>query len=278
MCHVKVPPVPPVSPVRPVRDLIYDVGLCHGEDTSLYLALGYRVVAFEASAEHCSNARERFADDLATRRLTIVEGAIAESNRETVTFYLHPINDEWGTTDRNWAERNKIYGESRPVTVPAIHIEEWMRKTGVPYFMKVDIEGADFLCFEALKAFEERPYYVSLESNKTDWKELTEEFKLLESLGYDSFAVVQQQALRKTSTRRLTSQSGSFGADVGPWESAEVAIARYQKIFRRYRTLGDSSFMNRHRLTRKILGPIESISPYPLPGWYDTHARHRSAD
>ena len=38
----------------PYRDLIFDLGMFDGSDTSFYLAKGFRVVALEARADLCA--------------------------------------------------------------------------------------------------------------------------------------------------------------------------------------------------------------------------------
>jgi FkbM family methyltransferase len=262
-------------------DLIYDVGLHRGEDTAMYLAQGYRVVAFEASTENCAHCRERFAGEIVSGRLTIVEGAITDGDADTVTFYTHPTVSVWGTIDPQWADRNRGQGESEPVTVAAVAFSSWLAKTGVPFYMKVDIEGADRFCFEALRAFDDRPAYVSLESTKA-------EFDLLEELGYNRFAVVQQATIGG-STRTATTRSGRsisyhmedeasglFGRDLKRWESRNRALRRYEAIFVLYRLLGDGG-VRRYRLGTRILDRLEGLLPVTLPGWYDTHAQHASA-
>jgi FkbM family methyltransferase len=270
-------------------DLIYDVGLHRGEDTAMYLAQGYRVVAFEASAEHCAHCRERFAGEIVSGRLTIVEGAITDGDADTVTFYRHSAVSVWGTLDPKWAERNRVSGESQPVTVDAVDFSTWLAKTGVPFYMKVDIEGADRFCFEALRAFDDRPAYVSLESNKTERSCLKAECDFLKELGYNRFAVVQQATIGG-STRTVTTRSGRsiahhmedgasglFGPDLMRWESRNRALRRYEAIFVLYWLLGDDSRLRRYRLGTRVLGRLEGLLRVPLPGWYDTHARHHAA-
>jgi hypothetical protein len=46
-------------------------------------------------------------------------------------------------------------------------------------------------------------------------------------------------------------------------------------IFRDYRHYGDDS-ARRTLLGRKILKRIQKITGRPMPGWYDTDARHAS--
>lgn len=270
-------------------DLVYDVGMHRGEDTAYYLAKGFKVVAFEAApdlVEHCSN---RFAAELESGALRIVAGAIVdpagdEAAEGSVRFYRHPSLTMWGTTDADWVQRREFVGEFEEITVPAVDLVETLAETGIPHFMKIDIEGADTLCLAALEQFESRPKFVSIESEKFDFDALEGEFDTLGALGYSRFAVVQQGSIpgtKVTTTNRRGSPisyrferdaSGGFGPDVGPWLSREQALRRYRSVFREYRMFGETSPVRKFRLGRIILGQLPRMTKKSWPGWYDTHA------
>jgi FkbM family methyltransferase len=268
-----------------VKDLVYDVGLHKGEDASYYLAKGYRVVGFEANPELAEFCRSRFRSESASGQFSLIEGAIDASGSATVRFYRHPTVSVFGTTDADWVRRNSRIGDSSVVEVRSVDIAACIRDTGMPHFMKVDIEGADRLCFEALRQFRARPQFVSMESTKVSFEALSSEFDLLESLGYGRFAVVQQARMKghELRTARLTGEplsyrfeadaSGPFGGDVGPWIDRAEAMEQYRRIFRRYQVLGDESPIRRTRVGRRLLGEISKHVGVALPGWFDTHAR-----
>jgi hypothetical protein len=98
-----------------IDDLVFDVGMHLGEDSAYYLAKGYRVVAVEANPELADAGRRRFDREISAGRLTIVEGAIADTDRPTITFYRHPTESVWGTADPDWAGRNAHMGESESI-------------------------------------------------------------------------------------------------------------------------------------------------------------------
>lgn len=266
-----------------VEDLVYDVGAHKGEDSAYYLAKGYRVVAFEANAELVRGCEARFAEEIAAGRLTLVEGAITDEQAPTVRFYRHPLST-WGTTSDEMVARNLMVAASEAVDVPAVRFAEKLRQTGMPSFMKIDIEGSDMLCLRALLEFDRRPRSVSVESHKTDWSHIEAEFSLLQRLGYDRFAVVQQGDIagQTLETRRLDGSalrfrfeqdaSGPFGGDVGPWLDYPAAIKRYRRVFLAYRLIGAKSRLRRTRVGRRLHGIALRRLRRPLPGWYDTHA------
>jgi FkbM family methyltransferase len=269
--------------VQLVEDLVYDVGAHKGEDTAFYLAKGYRVVALEANGELIRGCERRFATEIGEGRLTLVEGAVTDSEEPTVRFYRHPLST-WGTTSDEMVARNLMVAASEAVDVPAVRFAELLRETGMPSFMKIDIEGSDMLCLQALLEFEQRPQSLSIESHKTDWGRIEQELALLERLGYDRFAVVQQGDIpgKSLQTRKLDGSpltfrfeehsSGPFGSDVGPWLSHAAAIAQYKRVFLAYRLIGAKSRLRQTRVGRKLHGWALRRFKRPLPGWYDTHA------
>ncbi len=177
-----------------------------GEDTAHYLRKGFRVVGFEAHPRLVDACRERFAAEIANGRLEIISGAITDADREAVTFYINPRMSGWGTVR---SSRNDVLGPRVELTVPAVDFARCLREHGVPYYLKIDIEGSDMLCLEALLDVEpeQRPRYTSIEAGQRIWSGVQRQFDLLERLGYTRFAVVQQAMMRRR-YRRITTREG----------------------------------------------------------------------
>ncbi len=263
-----------------------------GEDSAYYLRKGYRVIAFEADPALVEECRARFADEIADSRLTIVSGAIVAAPPEgsTVTFHRHTGRSVWGTIDAGWAERNALPGRTEAVEVPAVDFGACLERYGIPQYLKVDIEGADRVCLQSLRAFEGRPAYLSLEADRTDLAALSEELTLLEALGYDRFAAVQQKGVAGTElvttdlqgrsvTHRFEEESsGPFGEDLtAPWGDVTATLRRYRRILTIQRTFGDRSLFGRNAAGRRVRQALSKLFRTPLPGWYDTHAKHAGA-
>jgi FkbM family methyltransferase len=263
-------------------DLIYDIGMHTGEDTAFYLKKGFRVVAVEANPALCEKAAARFADAVRDRRLTIVNKAIARE-AGPVTFYRNLDVSVWGTIDPSWADRNRRHGtSSETITVDATTMPELLAQFGVPYYLKIDIEGMDMIALEGLAGIAERPSDVSIESDKDSFKALRREFETFVALGYDRFKIVDQTLVPQQKMPLPAREgnfcahdfeegaSGLFGEEApGAWLTAEEAIAAYKRIFLRYVLTGDDPLIPglSVRLLRR-LGYRAS--------WHDTHAR-RSA-
>jgi FkbM family methyltransferase len=275
----------PIGSLPPLKvfeaDLIYDVGLHKGEDSEFYLKKGFRVVAIEALPSLAQIATQRLREYVRLGQLIILNVAVAEKDGP-ITFFENPGNSVWGTTFPKWARRNERLGEkSRETTVHGMKFANILKEYGVPYYLKVDIEGADLLCLEGLKCVDSRPKYISIESSKTSWRDLCNEFALLTSLGYSSFKVIPQHCTilqecpfpamegRYVNHRFTDGASGLFGEETpGEWITRRQALKRYRLIFLRYRLFGDEGIARRSRLVNRIIRRLEKDV-----GWYDTHAR-----
>jgi FkbM family methyltransferase len=264
----------------PVPDLIFDVGMHLGEDTEFYLKKGFRVVGIEADPSHCAAVADRLRDWLENGNLIIVNAAIAERSGR-ISFYRNVDNSVWGTAEPDWVERNARFGTRvERIEVDAVPMTEIIAAHGVPYYMKVDIEGRDMLCVEALRCFRDRPKYLSVESNKLSLAAVRAEFDLMTELGYRKFKVVAQHVVsnqippnpslegRYADWRFAHGSSGLFGEEApGQWLDAESAVRLYRPIFLAYRMVGDKPLIRVARV-RNLLKRFGFTA-----GWYDTHAR-----
>lgn len=276
------------------KKLIYDVGMCNGDDTDFYLKKGFKVVAFEADPELIAFCRNRFNDAIKTGQLVIVEGAIVDTEvmaagTNKVAFFKNKGNNQWGTVCQNWVDRNERCGEpSSMIETSVIDFAACLNKYGIPYYLKIDIEGMDVLCLKVLLSFSEKPDYVSLESNKVSFDVLKKEFDLLCELGYNSFQIINQAEIPYSKSSFVTKEgihvehvftnasSGLFGNDLpkSGWMNRKKAIQKYRWIFLKYMLYSEE---NRYCRWRKyLLGKIYyRILSFLIssPGWYDTHAR-----
>ena len=259
--------------------LIYDVGAHLGEDTEFYLCLGYRVVAVEANPELAAKLRERFSEAVADGRLIIIETAVAEF-AGTIDFFVSERSSVLGTSNRDLAARRERNDRlSRKISVAARPFGAILREFGIPYYLKVDIEGSDHLCLAALGEFAARPDFVSIEASVGDWRQLVSEFDALESLGYKRFQVVSQgrhpaRTFVSRAGERLTfsfhgDASGPFGEDLqGVWLTRRQALRRYFRLWILER------YFNCDAPLGRLFARFPILARIPLSvGWYDTHAR-----
>lgn len=269
-------------------DLIFDIGMHRGEDTDFYLRKGFRVVAIEANPDLIRACQIRFEAALQSGRLHIIEGAIADpSAGDTITFFNNE-NSVWGTIDPTWAERNLKAGRgSEPLSVKRVDIKDVFDKFGTPYFVKIDIEGADDIVLQSLALLSEKPQYISIEVEKTTYEGAKQQIQSLQDLGYRRFQIIQQDPISgsniKTSTCNGDSldhtfeaeASGPFGDDLtGSWLTAAAATTELKRISFLYRAFGDSAPFRYNGIGRALRLFYKIATGYrgALPGWHDVHA------
>jgi FkbM family methyltransferase len=261
------------------KDLIFDIGMHLGEDTEYYIKKGFRVVGFEADPNLAKHCRERFSSEIKRGLVVVIEGAIAPDDYgQMIDFYSSSVS-VWGSISQDWVKRNKGLGaSSNKISVRRIDIRNTFEEFGVPFFVKIDIEGMDIHVLEVISNLSIKPKYISIESEKVSFDKLIQEMDLLKKSGYSSFKVVQQKDIPgqfiKTldlngdiiSHQFLNHSSGAFGEDVSqPWIDYDGAIQRYKAIFRDYQRFGDV----------KKIGLEQTNLPAIIsdPGWFDTHAK-----
>ncbi len=164
------------------NDLIYDVGMSSGDDTAYYLHKGYRVVAVEALPHKIEAARQRFQDAVRSGRLVLVHAAIAPDDGP-VPFYVCDTVSDFSTSDE--AAARAAGWTPRKIEVPGRRFAGILREHGVPYYLKIDIEGCSRYCLEAIDPADPPPY-VSFEIGGL------EELAILSTKGYRRFKCVGQ--------------------------------------------------------------------------------------
>ena len=175
-------------------DLIYDVGMNQGEDTEFYLASGFRVLAIDADPDLVKKARVRFASELASGKLTILNvGLSYEASVEK--FWICEPNSNWNSFERSLAARNGSAHHS--VDVRTQRFEDILREFGIPIYLKIDIEGRDALCLDALQ-HTPLPKFISAEDDGglDPSTGVPRVLAALHSLGYRYFNLVSQGDFR----------------------------------------------------------------------------------
>ena len=197
--------------------LIYDIGMCAGDDTAYYLHLGYNVIAAEPNPEMVEQAKKRFAAEIGTGRLTLVPAAVSATAGEQ-NFFLY-------TSPENASLARHGLKVTKEIMVPTVKLDTLMNKYGVPFYLKVDTEGNEAEVVRGLSR-DDLPQYVSIEL----WG--IESTCLLYALGYRKYKVVDQPSLWGTSCRgwKFTQSSGPFGEDIpGEWVPLDGILLQWLK-------------------------------------------------
>lgn len=265
------------------EELVFDVGMHHGEDTGFYLGKGFSVVAVEAVPEFCERVSAERADAIRAGRLVVENVAVVE-RPGPVEFFTSSAS-VLGTVRPEFVERNRMLGIETGDVIQAagVTLRSLVEAHGVPYYLKIDIEGADLAALRSLEGAALVPPFLSMEAEKFSWRLLRDELRTLRRLGYDRFQIVNQQFITDLAPadppREGTSvgpafasgSSGSFGRELpGRWMTYRQTVLRFAAIFLRYKVNGDQGLVWRlkgsslwFRASRRLLGEA---------AWFDTHA------
>lgn len=263
-------------------DLIFDFGINACEDTDFYLKKGFRVVGIEANPVACRNAERRYAKEIATGQLTILNRAISQSSAPMV-FYLCTTDPARSTaSDRLrefWTARGENFNE---IEVTGMIPGDLITEYGVPYYAKIDIEGSDLLCVQAFGGYAEKPRYLSAE---VDFYRSDELISRLEAMGYGRFALVGQRTVpnqtpppharegQYVSHEFTEGCSGLFGRELPvEWADRHGIEGRIRRVIWQYRWSGMLERFAKFGAPRPIVAAARRQLPLAWD-WYDLHAK-----
>jgi len=282
------------------KRIVFDVGAHKGEDSKYYLTRGYKVVAFECNPSNIEFLKKRFEKEIKSNDLVLETRALISGGSvdKKLKFFVDEIsvwgtlNEDWVRRNEDWSRRNERLGSNpKSILVDTLDPKEIYNLYGIPYFIKIDIEGCDMDIVQSLKYlnYENRPKYLSLESSRTSWNALMKEFDLLKKLGYLNFQAIPQSKNAKKITKWKDAKgkiisyhhekhsSGPFGVDLSySWKDLKEIKRIYKFIFTRYFLFGDDGIFAPRKIKTRILRGIfrRILSLFGLsPNWFDTHAK-----
>jgi FkbM family methyltransferase len=274
-----------VTTAMPIENLIFDIGMHKGEDADFYLKKGFRVIGVEANPVLSDYCAKRFENECQSGQMIVVSKAIAEHSG-SVDFYVNKRVSVWGTADRDWMLRNQRLGaDSDVIQAPSVRMDYLLGKYGIPYYMKVDIEGLDHFCISTLASQVDHPSWVSVEAHAWSYAETLKLLTLLSAAGYNKFKIVSQIGVPRqicpnpacegtyVDYRFPPDASGLFGKELpGYWQTLIETKSQFRRIYRNIWVFGPHNGILRkfkNRYTAAVLGRF-------FPGaddWFDIHAK-----
>ena len=246
--------------------LVVDVGMHLGNDTERYLQQGYRVVGVEANPVLAAEAQRRFAGEIEADRLLVLPVAVARRTG-TASLTIFGEQDGWSTMSAARTEVARARGYAgKPVTVVARRFSDILDAVGTPYYLKVDIEGSDMLCVEALRGRTQIPEFLSIESAVSapgaSFAAVVRELWALYRLGYWRFTYVDQ-------SQGDGNTSGGFGDEVSGWQTLPKALRHGLWLRVKWHVFGNTG----SRWCRWRFKRADAAGRHLDIRWYDVHAR-----
>ena len=181
----------------------------------------------------------------------VIENAAIWSGYATRPFYVNTANDHWSSLDEAWAGREGNAYQAVPIA--CIPVTDLFERHGVPFYMKIDIEGADELVVRQLVGQDVLPAYLSVEDCRFGYEYL----ERLRQAGYAAFKLLDQSTVGAivdpdVDHRFKVGSSGPFGERVpGEWRTYEEMVEEYGRRVR-------------DRTLRRLAPPTT---------WWDIHCR-----
>lgn len=175
-------------------DLIFDVGANDGSKTAVFLRLGARVVAIEPDDVNQEVIRNKYLRYRLAPKPVIVVGKAVSDATTTETMWIDGPGSAVNTLSKKWADILKgdktsfkggnaglDFAETKVIQTTTL--EELVQTHGVPFFIKIDVEGHEAHVLRGMK----RPVpFLSFEINLPEFRpEGLECVKRLEGLAAD---------------------------------------------------------------------------------------------
>ena len=213
------------------EDLIFDLGMHNGADAELYIKKGFRVVGVEANPRLADVARAKFAAEIAEERVA-VENVGISNVEDVLDFYINEEVDEWSSFEKHLGTRQNT--RYTTVKVPCKRLDHFIGKYGMPYDLKIDVEGLDATVVRELTRWVIRPLYVSLEDGGIDtlvalYETGVRQFKFINQLAIRDYLLPVPALEGRTVEHRFgVGSSGPFGRELpGEWLPPDLAFKFY---------------------------------------------------
>jgi FkbM family methyltransferase len=153
------------SQLLPKGAVVFDIGANIGTMTTIFVALGAKVVAVEPNPDCATHIARTTSRDA----VKVLQAAVGERNG-TVELQISDRKDKMSSLSAQWREAvtkgNQAYAGlwNRKLTVPMVTLDSLIERYQFPFYIKIDVEGYEDQVLQALSTC---PPLLSFEFNTT---------------------------------------------------------------------------------------------------------------
>lgn len=149
------------------NQLVFDIGANKGNKVNAFLKMGYNVIALEPEKKATETLEYRFKN---AKNFTLIKKGISDTEGELELHItdarsgLNTFSNKWveslnDNTENRWHESKKFENSYK---VPVTTIEHLNNEFGIPYFIKIDVEGFEIHVINGMKRL---PKFLTFELN-----------------------------------------------------------------------------------------------------------------
>jgi len=185
-------------------DLIFDIGANQGYKTEIFLQLGAKVVAVDPDKANRAILEEKFLKYRLNKKPVVVVGKAVSDKNGLEMFWVDEPGSGKNTLNHKWVEIlqndhgrfGKALGFKDTIQVETLTLETLISTYGLPFFIKIDIEGHERNVLNGLQ----RPVpYLSFEVNLPEFRDeglqCLDLLKQIDPLGRFNYTVDSQTKL-----------------------------------------------------------------------------------
>lgn len=156
-------------------DLVFDVGANQGYKADIFLRLGASVVAVEPDVASQDVLRQKFMKYRLKKRPLVIVGKAVSDRNSVERMWIDAPGSAKNTLSQKWVETlrgdEKRFGERLTFghwkEVETITIRELITTHGIPFFVKIDVEGHEL---SVLRGMHQPVPYLSFEVNLPEFR------------------------------------------------------------------------------------------------------------
>jgi FkbM family methyltransferase len=206
-----------------MKKIIFDLGANEGQNIEYYLTKADLVVAAEANPILAKKIRSTFNQYIEQGKLIVFNNCIVDNKvGKLVEFYKHKTD----SGSSRFSKPKRFLNDFEVIMVEPITYQEIVTQVGNPYYVKIDLEGLDYLIYNSIIESGIIPKYLSFENGTSYSKKL-----LTENIIFKSFNIVSFYNYAKIYSKVEGRTAGPFANDIkSPWLNQSSIIELYNSM------------------------------------------------